>query len=208
MLVVDASLVSGDATVPLGAGEVPKEQVAADEGQRDQGERGEHRGPGDQHSEPGPRPVVAGSRGSPSRSRPGSGSPRRRSRPAATASNARDRPGRRRRSPTAAGRVLPRAARYRSDGEGTWWRRHRLCACSGSTARLRIGRGCSAFLPHLAGSSVAVPGSCLAGQTPWLYFGFAVPDRTGGQIKESAAQEPIRIGPPGSLRPLTLTHTT
>ena len=31
--------------------------------------------------------------------------------------------------------------------------------------------------------------------TPWLYFGFAVPDRTGGQIKESAARSRYGLGP-------------
>src|SRR5262249_8070970 len=71
-------------------------------------------------------------------------------------------------------------------------------------------RGATRFVvfPHLAGSSVAVPGTCLAGQTPWLYFGFAVPDRTGGQIKESAARSRYGLGPRGSLHPLTLTDTT
>src|SRR5512133_3735554 len=37
---------------------------------------------------------------------------------------------------------------------------------------------------HLAGSSEATPGTCLAREDPWLYFGFAVPDRTGGQIRD------------------------
>jgi hypothetical protein len=49
--------------------------------------------------------------------------------------------------------------------------------------------------PHLAGSSVAVRGGCLARHTPRLYFGFAVPDRTGGQIKESAARSRYGLGP-------------
>ena len=37
---------------------------------------------------------------------------------------------------------------------------------------------------HLAGSSPATHGPCLAAEPPWLYFGFAVPDRTGGQITD------------------------
>jgi hypothetical protein len=49
--------------------------------------------------------------------------------------------------------------------------------------------------PHLAGSSTAVPEYRLAGRTPWLYFGFAVPDRTGGQIKESAARSRYGFDP-------------
>ncbi len=55
--------------------------------------------------------------------------------------------------------------------------------------------------PHLAGSSNPVPEHCLAGHTPWLYFGFAVPDRTGGQIKESAARSRYGLGPRGVCVP-------
>ncbi len=56
-------------------------------------------------------------------------------------------------------------------------------------------------VPHLAGSSPAVPEHCLAAHTPWLYFGFAVPDRTGGQIKESAARSRYGLGPRGVCVP-------
>jgi hypothetical protein len=57
------------------------------------------------------------------------------------------------------------------------------------------------MIPHLAGSSVSVRGTCLAGEPPWLYFGFAVPDRTGGQIKESAARSRYGLGPRGVCVP-------
>ena len=48
------SLRSGPAVMPAA-----DQAIAADEGHRDQRERREHRGPGDEHTEPGPRPVVA-----------------------------------------------------------------------------------------------------------------------------------------------------
>src|SRR5262249_19297616 len=47
-------------------------------------------------------------------------------------------------------------------------------------------------IPHLAECSVLTHGTCLARETPWLYFGFAVPDRTGGHIKRSAARSRYR----------------
>src|ERR1700754_3182449 len=39
-------------------------------------------------------------------------------------------------------------------------------------------------VPLLARSSLATHGTCLARETPWLYFGFAVPERTGGQTTD------------------------
>jgi hypothetical protein len=59
--------------------------------------------------------------------------------------------------------------------------------------------------PHLGGSSLATHGTCLADETPWVYFCFAVHDRPEVR-SQIGSQEPIRIGPPVSLRPLT--HTT
>ena len=153
-----------------------------------------------------PSPALAPlgwSRRSPIRSTPGSRSSRRRSRPAATASNARVRPAvvadcatAARRPPTG-GKVPIRQAKGRIPTLGLVGSAARATGLDAGAAP-RSGRSsapCREFW--------AVPGSCLAGKPPWLYFGFAVPDRTGGQIKESARQEPIRIGPPVSLRPLT-----
>lgn len=60
--------------------------------------------------------------------------------------------------------------------------------------------------PHLAGSSPLRHGTCLAAQTPWLYSGFAVPDRTGGQIKGSAARSRYGLDPRRVCVPLA--HTT
>jgi hypothetical protein len=62
--------------------------------------------------------------------------------------------------------------------------------------------------PHLAGSSVAVRGGCLARHTPWLYFWLRRPRQNRRSDQGIGSQEPIRIGPPENLRPLSLTHTT
>ena len=67
--------------------------------------------------------------------------------------------------------------------------------------RLSSGGAMRVSFPHLAGTSAPVPGHCLAGHTPWLYFGFAVPDRTGGQIKESAARSRYGLDPRGVCVP-------
>jgi hypothetical protein len=68
------------------------------------------------------------------------------------------------------------------------------------------GRSQSRF-PHLAGTSVAVRGTCLAREPPWLYFCFAVPRQNRRSHQGIGSQEPMRIGPPGSLRPVNLDRT-
>ena len=51
----------------------------------------------------------------------------------------------------------------------------------------REPRGWTCF-PHLGGSSIPTQGTCLAAESPWLYFGFAVPRQNRRSDHRSAAR--------------------